>query len=169
MSFSWRHQGPATAIGAALLALSTLSLAHDDSEASWRTACEGLDAVSRETCEVVVQFEEMAFEQRRPREAMERFAAEHFVDHNPNIRGDLASAIAHLARLDWSTAAPERKIVHFVVRGDTAMIHHHLIRKPGERGIAAVDIFRVENGKLVEHWDVLQPIPEESVNPSPMF
>lgn len=167
MNKMWRHL--AVTAGLCMGLAGMMSSASASGKESWRSACEGLDAVSRATCEVVVQFEEMAFEQRQPKRAMEIFAAEHFVDHNPHIRGDFASVIEHLDRLDWSTAAPKRDIVHFVVRGNIAMIHHHLKRKPGDRGIAAVDIFRVENGKLVEHWDVLQPIPENSVNKSPMF
>lgn len=121
------------------------------------------------TREVVLAFEKLAFDERRPTEAMERYASPDFVDHNPNIRGDRASVIEHLERLDWSTGGPQRTIVHLVVEGDIAIIHHHLVRKPGDAGIAAVDIFRVKNGKLVEHWDVLQPIPQDSVNPRPMF
>jgi predicted SnoaL-like aldol condensation-catalyzing enzyme len=45
----------------------------------------------------------------------------------------------------------------------------HSIRQPCERGVAIVDIFRLENGKVVEHWDVIQPVPEKAANDNGMF
>lgn len=128
-----------------------------------------VEAPVMSTREVVLAFERMAFDERRPTEAMERYAAPDFIDHDPNVRGDRASVIEHLNRLNWSTGAPQRTIVHLVVEGDIAIVHHHLVRTPGDVGIAAVDIFRVRNGQLVEHWDVLQPIPQDSINPRAMF
>lgn len=128
-----------------------------------------VEHASMGTKDVILAFEKMAFDERKPKEAMERYAAPDFVDHNPNVPGNRASVIEHLAKLDWSTGGPQRTVQHLVVDGDIAMVHHRLVRKPGDPAIAAVDIFRVKNGKLVEHWDVLQPVPQESVNPRPMF
>ena len=51
-------------------------------------------------------------------------------------------------------------IKHAYADGDFVVLHSHWIRTPGERGEAVVDIVRLEQGKLVEHWDVIQPIPE---------
>jgi predicted SnoaL-like aldol condensation-catalyzing enzyme len=54
--------------------------------------------------------------------------------------------------------------------GDRVITHSLLkFSSDDERGTVAVDIFRLEDGKVVEHWDVLQPFPEESANPHPMF
>jgi predicted SnoaL-like aldol condensation-catalyzing enzyme len=55
------------------------------------------------------------------------------------------------------------------VDGDHVIVHHHVIRHSGDPGLAVVDIFRVAGGKIVEHWDVLQDVPENPVNPLPMF
>jgi predicted SnoaL-like aldol condensation-catalyzing enzyme len=56
-----------------------------------------------------------------------------------------------------------------VAEGDLVVIHSHLILKPGNRGSAVVEIFRLENDKIVEHWDVAQEIPETSANNNTMF
>ncbi len=55
------------------------------------------------------------------------------------------------------------------VDGDHVIVHHHVIRFAGDPGMAVVDIFRVAAGKIVEHWDVLQDVPANPVNPLPMF
>jgi predicted SnoaL-like aldol condensation-catalyzing enzyme len=60
--------------------------------------------------------------------------------------------------------------VHRVlVDGDLFAVHLHGQSGPGDRGAAAVDILRVENCKIVEHWDVTQPVPERSMNDNGMF
>jgi predicted SnoaL-like aldol condensation-catalyzing enzyme len=55
------------------------------------------------------------------------------------------------------------------VDGDHVIVHHHVIRHAGDPGLAVVDIFRIADGKIVEHWDVLQDVPQNPVNPLPMF
>jgi predicted SnoaL-like aldol condensation-catalyzing enzyme len=56
-----------------------------------------------------------------------------------------------------------------VAEGDLVVVHSHLVRKPGDRGMTVMDIFRLENGKIVEHWDVLQEVPESPANNNTMF
>ena len=57
----------------------------------------------------------------------------------------------------------------FIAENDLVAVHSHMIPAKGARGTAAVDIFRLENGKIVEHWDVVQPIPENPANNNGMF
>jgi predicted SnoaL-like aldol condensation-catalyzing enzyme len=53
--------------------------------------------------------------------------------------------------------------------GDYVILHVHAVREKGTRGNAIIDIFKLENGKIVEHWDAVQPIPEKSANNNGMF
>ena len=63
-----------------------------------------------------------------------------------------------------------RQTIHrAMVDGDMVAVHVHVERFPGDPGLAVVDIFRVANGMIAEHWDVLQEVPANPVNPLPMF
>lgn len=55
------------------------------------------------------------------------------------------------------------------VEGNHVFCHYHVRRFEGDPGLAVMDIFRVEGDKIVEHWDVIQPVPESTPNPNGMF
>jgi predicted SnoaL-like aldol condensation-catalyzing enzyme len=61
------------------------------------------------------------------------------------------------------------EVKRIFAEGDFVIAHTHGVREPGQRGTAIVDIFRLENGRIVEHWDVMQPIPETALNDNGMF
>jgi len=76
---------------------------------------------------------------------------------------------------DWLDARAEdspdavQTIHRAFVDGDHVIVHVHVVRWPGDTGLAAVDIFRMEDGMIAEHWDVVQEIPAEPINPNGMF
>ncbi len=115
----------------------------------------------------VRKYYELAFNEHQPREAVERYLGDEYIQHNPQAP-DGAEAF-----IGFVEAFPEVRveIKRIVAEGDI-VVTHSLIRfnAQDERGTVAVDFFRLtEDGKIVEHWDVLQPFPEESANDHPMF
>lgn len=74
--------------------------------------------------------------------------------------------------LDWAKQhSPEavHSVKRIMVDGDMVVAHVHVIINPGERGNTVIDIFRIEDGKVAEHWDAMQAIPETSANSNGVF
>jgi predicted SnoaL-like aldol condensation-catalyzing enzyme len=117
---------------------------------------------------IVLDFVDLFYRQRRVREAFERHVAEDYTQHNPNIPDGREAAIAMLAP---KFADPQAifDVKRVLVDGDLACVHLHGAPAPGTLGAAVADLFRLADGKIVEHWDVLQPVPEKATNPHPMF
>lgn len=122
---------------------------------------------SAETRAVIEPFLELFYGRRAIREAMERYVVEDYVQHNPGIADGREAAIAaleaSLARSDLHL-----DVQRLLVDGPYAMIHLHAWRD-GERGGSVMDLYRVEDGRIVEHWDVIQQVPEHAANPHPFF
>ncbi|MBL8549423.1 MAG: nuclear transport factor 2 family protein [Hyphomonadaceae bacterium] len=126
-------------------------------------------STTQATRAVVAPFMEMFCTRGQVRAAFMRYMAEDYIQHNPNALDGRDAAIAHLEA--FAAANPERtcEVQRLIVDGNLAAAHVRAMLKPGERPLAIVDIFRVENGRIAEHWDVVQPTPEASANPHPMF
>ena len=119
---------------------------------------------------VVLDFYKSALEQFNPKDAFERYATPDFVEHSADIAGGTREAsITFLSDLIARFPAPKWKIVRSAAEDDLVFLHVHVTPAPGERGVAIVEIFRVKNAKIVEHWDVIQPLPEKPVNSHSMF
>jgi len=100
---------------------------------------------------------------------VDEFFARDYVQHNP-----LAATGAQGLKdfLDWARArapAAEHRVKHMFVDGDYVIAHVHVIINPGDLGNAVVDIFRVAQGRIAEHWDVAQEVPTQSANNNGMF
>lgn len=117
---------------------------------------------------IVLDFVELFYNQRNVRAAFEAHVIQDYVQHNPNIPDGRDAAIAVLEPM-FSRPGAYFDIKRVLVDGDLAAVHLHGCTQPNSRGGAVVDLFRLKDGCIVEHWDVLQPIPENSTNPHPMF
>jgi len=120
------------------------------------------------TREVVLHFVELFYRQKNVRRAFQTYVASDYVQHNPNIPDGRDAAIALLEPM-FSRPEAVFDIKRILVDGDLAAVHLHGRTQPDSLGGAVVDLFRLANGLIVEHWDVIQPIPENAINPHPMF
>lgn len=100
----------------------------------------------------------------------DKVVAESYKQHNPFVPDGRAPFVNYFTKVFKDNPARKTKIVRAAVNGDIVFLHVHMTQNPDDqRGRAGVDIFRVENGKIVEHWDVNQDVPEKSANTNTMF
>jgi predicted SnoaL-like aldol condensation-catalyzing enzyme len=125
-------------------------------------------SVTEQNRKIVEAFADIFYRQKDVERAFLEFVSEDYIQHNPNILDGRQSAIDML-KPKFSSPEASFDIKRILVDGDLALIHLHGRMNQHTPGGAVADIFRLENGKIVEHWDVLQAVPENAVNPHPMF
>lgn len=138
------------------------------------TACAGAGAheehdVAAKNKEMVIAFYNMIFQDHKVREALERYVGDRYIQHNPLAPNGTEALIGFFEPYFAKNPQARSEIKRAVAEGDLVFLHVHAKSSATDRGLAVVDIFRVENGKVVEHWDVVQPIPEKSANENTMF
>jgi predicted SnoaL-like aldol condensation-catalyzing enzyme len=118
--------------------------------------------------QVVVDFYEKGLNQKDFAAASQYFGPR-YIQHNPNAGDGPEGFRALLQLLRDKFPNSHSKIKRVLAEDDYVILHVHTVREPGTRGTAIVDIFRLEGGKIVEHWDVRQDIPEQAANSNGMF
>lgn len=100
-------------------------------------------------------------------DAIDKYVSEKYIQHNPVLAD--GRDVLKQALTEWYKGAPNEKIDvhHLSAEGD--LVYIHTKSTEGGKVVSIIDIFRLENGKIAEHWDVIQPVPEKSANPHPMF
>lgn len=116
----------------------------------------------------VVEFYDLAINQKNF-DAAAKFLGPRYIQHNPRAADGPEGLKAFLAFLREKMPDYHSDIKRVFADGDYVILHVHNIPTPGSRGNAIVDIFKLENGKVVEHWDVRQEIPEKAANDNTMF
>ena len=118
---------------------------------------------------IVTEFYNLIFRDHKPEEAFARFGAAKYVQHNPRVPDGQDAFIKYFVPYFNTHPDARNEIKRTLADGNLVVLHVHSKQNASDRGRAVVDIFRVENGKVVEHWDVIQEIPEQAANDNGVF
>jgi predicted SnoaL-like aldol condensation-catalyzing enzyme len=125
--------------------------------------------MSEKNKETAIAFYQKLINDFDPDTAFKLYGGATYKQHTPVIEDGREGVTKFIGSLHNSYPNSRMEIKHAFSDGDMVILHCHWVRSPGELGNAVVDFFRLENGKVVEHWDVIQPIPETSANKNTMF
>ncbi|WP_298369687.1 nuclear transport factor 2 family protein [uncultured Bradyrhizobium sp.] len=148
---------PRTAVAALFLALA--------SSAAMAATSEAQQEANRKA---VLAFYEKGLNQKDADAAL-AYVGNRYVQHNPGAADGPEGFRKFIGFLREKFPNSHSEIKRSFVDGDYVILHVHAVREPGTRGNAIVDIFKLEDGKIVEHWDVVQPVPENPANNNTMF
>ncbi len=116
-----------------------------------------------------VAFYDLMFNQNKPQEAIEEYAGEEYIQHNPHVEDGKEGFVSYFLRMQQEYPDKRVRFKRVIAEGNLVVLHCHQIW-PGDQEYAGIDIFRFDDfGKIVEHWDVLQAIPDQSKHSNSML
>lgn len=117
----------------------------------------------------VLGFVNLAFNDKQPQDAVAKYLGADYVQHNPQVPDGRDAAAATLTGFIGGFPGLSIDVRRVVAEDDLVVTHSLLKLSPDDRGSAVTDIFRIRHGEIVEHWDVLQEVPETAANDNTMF
>ncbi|MFX0557790.1 nuclear transport factor 2 family protein [Maribacter sp. CXY002] len=126
------------------------------------------EVLTEKNRKIIEDFADIFYNQKDVAKAFDKYVSEGYIQHNSNILDGPKAAIDAL-KPKFSAPTSSFEIKRILVDGNMAVIHLHARMDNNFKGGAVADFYRLENGKIVEHWDVLQPISDNPINPRPMF
>lgn len=116
---------------------------------------------------IMTDFVTLLYEEKQPRLAFERYVDEGYIQHNPNIPDGREEALAWLEPV-WNLPEAEIQVRRVLVDGDYAFVQIIGRMNRDDPGSAVMNIFRLEDGIIMEHWDVTQAMPESTASGRPL-
>lgn len=118
---------------------------------------------------IVTEFYEGVFLKHQVKAFSDQYIGDRYIQHNPHVPDGKAPFVDYFTGYFKENPQAKSVIKRAVAEGDLVFLHVHSKQHEQDRGVAVVDIFKVENGKIIEHWDVQQDVPAPTANTNTMF